>query len=123
MGDESVRDYVFPLIRMEHPVGVGTFLPGSFTVNFFLPSLAIMCGLNLIPQHRFGPLLAARANVFYYILVLIVAILEVGADTVLPILALHGSHGFASAVSIVHAGFFTALGLATVVSRGANRDW
>ena len=118
-----MRDHVFPFLHYEHRLGAGTFMPGSFALNFFSCSLILMGLLNLVSPYRLGALLPGRANVFYYILVLIVAILEVAADTLLPILSLHPRHAFALAVTIIHSGFLAALGLATAVSRGANRDW
>lgn len=118
-----MRDYVFPWIGRLHPPGEGTFIPGSFALNFFGPSLAVMLGLNLLAGDRVGPLLPARANVFTYLLVLLVAIGEIGTDTVLPLLALPGRWPFPIAVTITHAIFFVAVGLAAIVTKGADREW
>lgn len=117
------HDYVFPLVDRFHPPGEGTFVPGSFALNFFGPSLLLMLGLNLVLGERLGPLLTGRANVFTYLFVLLVAIGEIGTDTVLPLLALPGRWRFPVAVSITHGVFFVAVALAAVVTKGADREW
>jgi hypothetical protein len=121
--DGLVLDRVFPGIRYAHRPGEGTFVPGSFALNFFLPSLILMLGANLLLGDRVGPLLASRANVFTYLFVLLVAIGEIGTDTVLPLLALPGPWRFRIAVSVTHLVFFAAVALAAAVTRGADREW
>jgi len=118
-----LRDRVFPFLERIHRPGEGTFVPGSFALNFFGPSLALMVAVNLLLGDRVGPLLAARANVFTYLFVLLVAIGEIGTDTVLPLLALPGRWRFPIAVSFTHAIFFAAVALAALVTRGADREW
>src|SRR5437870_11115052 len=81
---DMVRDRIFPIIHYAHPRGVGTFLPGSFLANFFLPSLALMAVLNLVLPSRFGLLIEGGANVYYYILGLVMAIVGSVPDTALP---------------------------------------
>ena len=120
---EVVRETVFPLIRFAHPVGSGTFLPGSFAANFFLPSLALMVVLNLVLPSRVSPLLARRAKLFYYIFFLVIAIVDIGADTLLPMIALRGRWGFGLAVTFVNGCFFGATALAAAVARGTDREW
>ena len=120
---EMVRERVFPLIQYVHPNGAGTLLPGSFLVNFFLPSLALMAVLNLVLPVRFGLLIEGRANIFYYILGLVIAIVEIGTDTVLPLIATTEPWGFRLAVTLVNTGFFASMVLARTVSRGAEREW
>ena len=123
-GLDRVTDRVFPFLRYEHAVGAGSFTPGSFALNFFVSAGVLMAVLNLVLPDRFaGPLLAGRANVFYYILALVLAIFEVAADTLIPLVALHGRHGFGLAVTLVHGGFIAALALAAMVSKGADREW
>jgi hypothetical protein len=56
-------------------------------------------------------------------LVLLVAIGEIGTDTLLPMLALPGSWRFRIAVSATHAVFIAAVALAALVTRGADREW
>lgn len=117
------RDRLFPIVTLEHPPGTGLFLPGSFALSFFVPSIAGMAALNGLYPSRFRALKGRGANVFYYIAGVLLAILEVAADTVLPILELPAPWGFRAAVSIVNAGFIGAVGLATVLSEGAEREW
>ena len=118
-----VRERVFPFIDYAHGAGVGTFFPGSFALNFFGPSLTLMLALNLLLGDRARPLLPGRANVFTYLFVLLVAIGEIGTDTVLPLLALPGRWRFPTAVTFTHAIFFAAVALAAVVTKGADREW
>jgi len=118
-----LRDHVFPFLNRIHRPGEGTFVPGSFALNFFVPSLAAMLGINAVMGDRAGPLLAARANVFTYLFVLLVAIGEIGTDTVLPLLSLPGRWRFPCAVTFTHAIFFVAVALAAAVTRGADREW
>lgn len=121
--DFMVADRVFPLIHYVHPAGEGTFVPGSLALNFFGPSLLLMLGINLVLGDRIGPLLAAHANVFTYVFVLLVAIGEIGTDTVLPLLALPGPWRFRIAITLTHAVFISAVALAALVMRGADREW
>ena len=121
--DVVLRDHIFPFLERLHRPGEGTFVPGSFALNFFGPSLALMVVCNVLLGDRVGPLLAARANVFTYLVILLVAIGEIGTDTILPLLALPGRWRFPIAVSFTHAIFFGAVALAAVVSRGAEREW
>ena len=118
-----LRDHVFPFVNRLHRPGEGTFVPGSFALNFFVPALAVMLGINAVIGERAGPLLAARANVFTYLFVLLVAIGEIGSDTVLPLLSLPGRWRFPFAVTCTHTIFFIAVALAAVVTRGADREW
>ena len=119
---EMFRDQVFPMIHCTHPPGSGTFFPGSFALNFFVPSLILMGVLNLLFSSRFG-VIPSQANLFYYLLGLVIAIVEVGADTLLPLIALPARWGLSAAVSAVHGFFVLALALAGVASRGAEREW
>lgn len=121
--DGILKDHLFPLIGRAHPPGKGTFPPGSFALGFFGPSLAGMVLLNLSLPGWFRPLRERGANVFYYLLGVVLAILEVAADTLIPVLALGGPWRFRIAVSAVHAGFFGAVALATLFSAGAGREW
>ena len=118
-----VADRVFPWIHYVHPPGEGTFIPGSLLLNFFGTSLVLMLVINLFLGNRIAPLLPARANLFTYMLVLLVAIGEIGTDTVLPMLALPGLWRFRIAVSATHAVFIAAVALASLVTRGADREW
>jgi hypothetical protein len=118
-----LRDRVFPCISYRHGPGEGTFFPGAFALNFFGPSLVLMGVINAVLGDRVGPLLAARANVFTYLFVLLVAIGEIGTDTVLPLLALPGPWHFRIAISITHLIFMAAVTLAAIVTKGADREW
>jgi hypothetical protein len=121
--DGLLVDTVFPMISMRHAPGTGLFVPGTFALSFFLPSLLVMVLLNGLMPGRFAPLKGAGANVFFYICGLLVAIMEVAADTLLPILDLRGSRGFTLAVLLVQAGFYSSILLATTLSVGADREW
>lgn len=119
----TVVDRVVPLIRLAHPPGQGTFFPGSFAVNFFLPSAVLMALMNILAPSRFSVLRPGRAKLFYYVLGVVVAILEIGSDTLLPLLHFPGRWGFRVAVTLLHAAFAFAVALAAAVSRGAEREW
>jgi hypothetical protein len=121
--DRTVIDRVFPLIRLEHPPGQGTFYPGSFAANFFLPSAILMVLMTWIAPSVFSSLLRGRANVFLYITGVIVAILEVAGDTLLPLVHLPGAWGFRIAVTLLHGGFVFAIVFAAAASRGSDREW
>ena len=82
-----------------------------------------MLAVNVLAGERAGPLLAGRANVFTYLFALLVAIGEIGTDTVLPLLALPGRWRFPIAVTITHGIFFLAVALAAVTTKGADREW
>src|SRR5437867_2784202 len=82
----ALEDRLFPAITRHHQPGAGAFLPGSFALSFFIPSFAAMVLLNLLFPARFGRLAGRGAKVFHYVAAVIIAICEVAADTLVPIL-------------------------------------
>lgn len=121
--ERTILDRIFPLTRLEHLPGAGTFVPGTFAANFFLPSLILMFLLNAFVPARVGPLLPERANVFYYIFFMVVAILEIGTDTILPLVHLPDGWGLKAAIALLNGAFLCTVALAAAVSRGAGREW
>lgn len=121
--DGLVRDRVFPASSLSHLPGEGSFLPGSFALGFFLTSFAGMVLLNGVLPGRFRLLKQKGANVFYYVLFVLLAICEVAADTLIPIVALRGAWAFPAAVAMINASFFGAAALAVIVAAGAEREW
>ena len=122
-GADEVCDRIFPLIERSHPRGGGSFVPGTFLASFLIPSLAGMLVLNLAAPSLFTPVVFRRANVFYYILLLVLAILEIGSDTLVPLVALPGPRSFGAAVGIIDLGFLLAFVVAALAARGAQRVW
>ena len=122
-GGGALIDRLFPVIVREHAVGSGVFVPGSFAASFLLPSLAAMWILNLVSGSYFGPLRSKGAPFFFYILFLILAITDVAADVLIPILALKAPWGFRVAVASVNGLFFGSVVVASVLSRGSEQEW
>ena len=117
-----VTDRVFPVISRVHLPGAGTFVPGTFAVCFYAPAIAGMVVLNVLLSRRLRPLGVGGVKLFYYVFVVLVAIVEVAADTLIPILHLP-EWQFRAAVGAVDAIFIAAAALAMVASSGADREW
>lgn len=122
-GEGMLVDRLFPAIAREHGVGSGVFIPGSFAASFFLPSLAGMWILNAIVPTVFGPLRAKGAPLFFYILLLPIAIVEVAADTLIPILSLPSPWGYRCAVTAINAVFLASVATSSILSRGSEQEW
>ena len=122
-GEGILLDRLFPVIVREHAVGSGIFIPGSFAASFFFPSVAGMWILNTFAPTMFGPLRVKGAPLFFYILLLPIAIVEVAADVLIPILSLPPPYGFRCAVTSINTVFFGAVLTASALSRGSEREW
>src|SRR5262245_33517412 len=90
VGPDLLLDRVFPFLFRRHAPGSGTFIPGSFAANFLGTSWLLMLLLNAALPALSRGLPGLGVRLYWYLLLLVVAILEVFADTMLPILALPG---------------------------------
>lgn len=114
--------YVFPFLHHHHGEFPAFFIPGSWAVNFLVPSYLLSVLLNTV--RRSPATLAVFGSPFFlYVWLPATAIVEVAGDTLVPLLVTRFAAGLTPLVVLVDAGFIAALLVGHLCAKGSGGEW
>ncbi len=122
-GDLAGADYfVFPFLRHGHGPEPAFFFPGSWALNFLVPSYFLSVLMNAV---RTGsrPLAASTTPLFWYLWVPVTAIADVAADTLVPHLVARRGWPLPPLALAADLLLMLAVVAAVAASRGAEGEW
>lgn len=121
-GDLPGTDYfVFPFLRHGHGEFWRPFFPGSWAANFILPSWLLSVALNTLRRAPPRPL--APTVLFFYLWVPLTGIIEVAADTLVPVFTGRFGVPFVPLAVTVDVALAGAIAVAWLFARGSEGEW
>jgi len=113
--------YVFPFLHHGYGETPRSFYPGSWAANFLIPSYLISVVFNTL--RRSEPAAITVSALFFYLWAPLTAIVDVAADTLVPILVSRHRIPFVTLAIAVNAALAGGVAVATAFARGSEGDW
>ena len=113
--------FVFPFLHHGHGELWRPFFPGSWAANFLVTAWLLSVPISALSKRPPRPLVTSP--LFFYLWLPLTGILEVAADTMVPLFTGRFGVPFRVLVIAVNAGFALATAGSWLFSRGAEGEW